>query len=367
MPSVIADGAFGLAPEWANTPLSESGRRWVSACVLGFVNALGVHVLVSVRGAQENLKATITADERNKFAYQEAAFYGDIFSTTPVAYVCRGRGGPLGSPVRDQRVCSDASELDGYSRCGMVIAGDCADVCAERRSDQSRIFPLPWRRSYLRRGRHRLSADGTVTACSRCLSRQCFYCVSGLRAGDIATCAAAEIRAEPLADFDEPQAPLTMQPGKPPGRHAGATRTDARRRHRLSDTGALSDRAYACVRSRRLHRSPIATTRSRTASCSMATRVSTITSRSCLIPSANAAPRYEFDVNVAGARTDGLISPAATQTNLRLERRLAHRRCSRRIEDGPSFLAIDTRGLQFRSRRRHVGHEHRALRPARDN
>lgn len=126
----IAAGAFGLAPEWSHAPLTESGRRWVSACVLGFVNALGVHVLVSMRGEQENLKATITDDERKKFGYQEAAFYGDIFSTTPVAYVCRGRGGSAGSPVRSQRVCSDASEQAGYSRCGMVIVGDCRDVCA---------------------------------------------------------------------------------------------------------------------------------------------------------------------------------------------------------------------------------------------
>jgi hypothetical protein len=122
-------GEFGLAPDWSHAPLSESGRRWVSACVLGFVNALGVHVLVSMRGAQENLKATITDDERKQFTYQEAAFYGDIFSTAPVAYVCRGRGGSTGSLLRSQRVCSDPSEQPSYSRCGMLITGDCADVC----------------------------------------------------------------------------------------------------------------------------------------------------------------------------------------------------------------------------------------------
>jgi hypothetical protein len=124
------DGEFGLASDWSHAPLSESGRRWVSACVLGFVNALGVHVLVSMRGAQENLKATIGPDERKTFAYQEAAFYGDIFSTTPLAYVCRGNGGAIPSPVRDKRVCSDPSEKPGFSRCGMAIVGNCKDVCA---------------------------------------------------------------------------------------------------------------------------------------------------------------------------------------------------------------------------------------------
>ena len=123
------DGEFGLAPDWSHAPLSEAGRRWVSACVLGFVNALGVHVLVSMRSAQENLKATVTDEERKTFAYREAAFYGDIFSTTPVAYVCRGND-TGSSPARDKRLCSDPSEQPGISRCGMVIAGNCADVCA---------------------------------------------------------------------------------------------------------------------------------------------------------------------------------------------------------------------------------------------
>jgi hypothetical protein len=123
------DGEFGLAPDWSHAPLSAAGRRWVSACVLGFVNAFGVHVLVSMRGEQENLKATVSDDERKAFAYREAAFYGDIFSTTPLAYVCRADTSGS-SPVRDKRVCSDPSEQPGLSRCGMIIVGRCADVCA---------------------------------------------------------------------------------------------------------------------------------------------------------------------------------------------------------------------------------------------
>ena len=115
-----------------------AGKRWVSACVLGFVNALGEHVLVSMRGAQPNLKSTVSDEERRDFTYQEAAFYGDIFAPTPVAYVCRGKGGAVESPSRAKRLCSDPSTQPGISRCGMIITGACADVCdGEDKTDHS--------------------------------------------------------------------------------------------------------------------------------------------------------------------------------------------------------------------------------------
>jgi hypothetical protein len=127
----VAEGAFGLAPDWSKAPLSPEGRRWVSACVLSFVNALGEHVLISMRGGNPNLRATVTAAERKDFTFQEAAFYGDIFSETPTAYVCRGRGGPVASPSRAKRLCSDPSIRPGVSQCDMIITGNCADVCAK--------------------------------------------------------------------------------------------------------------------------------------------------------------------------------------------------------------------------------------------
>ena len=85
----VVEGAFGLAPDWSTAPLSPQGRRWVSACVLGFVNALGEHVLISMRGDGDALHATVDDDERRRFTFQEAAFYGDIFTKTPVAFVCQ--------------------------------------------------------------------------------------------------------------------------------------------------------------------------------------------------------------------------------------------------------------------------------------
>ena len=126
----VLEGMFGVAPEWAHARLSDTGERWVSACLLAFVNALGEHVLVSVRGDQANLKSTVAADERIEFSFQEAAFYGNLFSEDGAQYVCRGKGGDVPSPSRSKRLCSDPSERPGVSRCGMIITGNCRDVCS---------------------------------------------------------------------------------------------------------------------------------------------------------------------------------------------------------------------------------------------
>jgi len=125
----ILKGSLGLAPDWRDKALTVSGQRKVSACLLGLVNAFGVHVKVSMRGPYEALAKGSTSEEQEPFTYQEAAFYGNIFSTPPVSYVCRGAGGNKSSPWRDKRVCSDLSDNPPLTKCGMIFTGDCSDVC----------------------------------------------------------------------------------------------------------------------------------------------------------------------------------------------------------------------------------------------
>lgn len=125
----VLDGWMGLGSEWRHAPLASESQRWVSACELAFVNALGEHVFISVRGSHPNLKASVTPNERTRFTYQEAAFYGNLFADPMIQYVCRGSGGPVGSPVRNKRLCSDPSENPAVTRCNMVFTGNCSDVC----------------------------------------------------------------------------------------------------------------------------------------------------------------------------------------------------------------------------------------------
>lgn len=124
------EGVFGLAQDWLNGPLSDHAMRWVSACYLALVNGLGVHVYVSLRGNHPALIASVTEMERSDFPYQEAAFYGNVFSEQPIAYVCSGASGPMMSPARARRICSDLSPNAPFTRCNMVLTGKCSDVCS---------------------------------------------------------------------------------------------------------------------------------------------------------------------------------------------------------------------------------------------
>jgi len=131
--SVTLDGALGLAPEWRNHPLSETDQRWLSACVLSRINAFGVTVLLSLRGQHPALTQALGAEEKAAYGFAEAAFFGNVFANPPVLYTCRGNGGTPIAPTRQQRVCSETSLSDsGLSRCGMVVLGDCANVCSTR-------------------------------------------------------------------------------------------------------------------------------------------------------------------------------------------------------------------------------------------
>ena len=120
-------GAFALASDWQTQPLSEAGKRWVSACLLANVNAFGEHVLVSFRASHLGMASTVTDEERNRFPAQEGAFYGNLFSDPPIAYACKGEGKDFG-PSRQKRVCTDATNSI-FTRCDMILTGTCTEVC----------------------------------------------------------------------------------------------------------------------------------------------------------------------------------------------------------------------------------------------
>ncbi len=122
-------GSIGLAPRWADRKLNSVERGWISACMLARVNAYGVSLLISLRGAHPAL--AVSAAEAAQFTLEEGAFYGDIFTTGDdpiVAISCRGSGqaaGETGGLVN--RDCAEPGEIAGQSICGMTFAGDCAD------------------------------------------------------------------------------------------------------------------------------------------------------------------------------------------------------------------------------------------------
>lgn len=128
-------GSMGLAPDWATRPLTAAQQRRVSACMLARTNRFGVPVQLSIRSdatdAPESLHTD--ADERRKFPFFEAGFFGNLFLPQPEGYVCTGDTPPQRTPhLRSLlRVCSlplsGADAASGISRCGFVMVGACKE------------------------------------------------------------------------------------------------------------------------------------------------------------------------------------------------------------------------------------------------
>ncbi|HCU25466.1 MAG TPA: hypothetical protein DF383_10655 [Deltaproteobacteria bacterium] len=121
-------GSLGFAPEWLNAPLSKSGQRWISACLMAHVNYFGVHVPISVRAAHPNVASNITEEEKKVYPVREAAFYGNLFDPEELPYVCRGHDEKNQSDYLKLRVCSEESQRPPFTRCDFVSTGICDSV-----------------------------------------------------------------------------------------------------------------------------------------------------------------------------------------------------------------------------------------------
>lgn len=124
-------GSLGLAPDWAEAPLSATGRRWVSACVLARTNFFGANVLVSMRADPPPVESlAVMPEEVASHTLYEGGYFGDIFADPPRAYVCASPEAAATEAARERRkrVCATPSEsVDGLSRCGFVMVAPCVD------------------------------------------------------------------------------------------------------------------------------------------------------------------------------------------------------------------------------------------------
>jgi hypothetical protein len=139
-------GSIGIWPKWATEPLSEEGRGWMSACMLAHVNAFGVSVPISIRGELGVLKAG--QGEGEAFPFQEAAFFGDLFSPTPRMHGClgwdgRGVYGDSSSYLND-RACVNGVAEGETSACGFVNVGACEVACENHNRTGTGPFDEVW-------------------------------------------------------------------------------------------------------------------------------------------------------------------------------------------------------------------------------
>jgi hypothetical protein len=112
-------GGLGLTPEWGQPGghCDETCQRWVSACVLARVDFLGVHRIISVRGASPALQTS--KQEMRDYQDDEATYFGNVFIPGAPKYACLGPG-----KKEIPRVCGDS--LDN---CPMQVVGSCTQAC----------------------------------------------------------------------------------------------------------------------------------------------------------------------------------------------------------------------------------------------
>lgn len=125
-------GSIGLAPAWTTRALTQTEELEVSACVIARANLTGTNVTISVRGESTALSTTL--DERTSYNVEEAAFYGDVFSSSPGAKrACNGvdqvRDGDTYGDLPLRQCGQPDPNNPGYTLCGFVFDGNCANTC----------------------------------------------------------------------------------------------------------------------------------------------------------------------------------------------------------------------------------------------
>lgn len=126
-------GEIGLARQWLNRELNPPMRRWVSACVFARISGRDLATVISMRGHRRVLHAS--PDERDWFALEEGAFFGDMFTPVdqPIDWnACAGvdQVATPGAGGLTDRVCATQDPAHpGLTMCGFAFAGKCADVC----------------------------------------------------------------------------------------------------------------------------------------------------------------------------------------------------------------------------------------------
>ena len=136
----VFPGLLGIAPRWAARRLTRPERHAVSACLLAHVNAFGISVELSLRGADIDVSAT----EQDEYLVHEAAYFGDVFEEKPQMYVCWQAPhdqAVASTDARSVRVCAD--RIDPDQPAGMctsdpdnpfIVTGPCSETCMRHTS-----------------------------------------------------------------------------------------------------------------------------------------------------------------------------------------------------------------------------------------
>ena len=126
-------GELGLAPQWKDNPCDATCQERVSACLMALTNGDGAHIELEL-----SAPFTLGIGHSSGFPYQEASFFGNVFSDPPQAYYCVGKDyASSGFQVRllETRACEGYNLRDGS--CPYVWAGYCGNAFSLDPDDQT--------------------------------------------------------------------------------------------------------------------------------------------------------------------------------------------------------------------------------------
>lgn len=133
-------GARSLAPDWSTRALTASEQRWITASLLDHLNGFGVSVPIMLLGSHPAL-FTSTGNTPSSYNVGDMTGFGNLFSSTPTAYVCADLGVTLAcglgaSTYTLQRIC-------GLSpTCGAIHLGLCNLFCSHDAQGSPTCYPL---------------------------------------------------------------------------------------------------------------------------------------------------------------------------------------------------------------------------------
>jgi len=81
-------GELGLAPSFYTGQCDKNCQEDISACLMAFTNASGVHVPLVMSSTKDGLGG----GTNSSYPWQEGAFFGNLFQSPPAAYFCKGAG-----------------------------------------------------------------------------------------------------------------------------------------------------------------------------------------------------------------------------------------------------------------------------------
>lgn len=134
------EGEIGLAPAWALRGLNTSEQRWTTACLLSHLNGVGAHVPIMLQGSHPALDP-IPGLDITDYNIADATTFGNLFTSSPKAYVCADVGLNLACGVGLST--HTLTRLCGLSpTCGITMLGLCALSCTYSSGDDPACGPL---------------------------------------------------------------------------------------------------------------------------------------------------------------------------------------------------------------------------------